>query len=94
MSGLTSREPFFIPAERWTRVSDPHESSFFCGSFIREAGTFPALPFERGLEHGHGTLRDQRITPLAFRRYIFFRLTRRGSMRTDPYQKVIQSIHD
>ena len=73
MSSLTSREPFFIPAERWTRVSDPHESSFFAALLSAKAGTFPALPFERGLEHGHGTLRDQKLTSLAFRRYIFFR---------------------
>ena len=84
MSGLTSREPFFIPAERWTGVSDPHESGFSCSSFIGRGGTFPALSFERGLEHGHGTLRDQKLTSLAFRRYIFFRPIPKGSMRTDP----------
>ena len=44
VSSLTSREPFFIPAERWTRVSDPHESGLSCSSFIRESRQLPRPP--------------------------------------------------
>ena len=74
MSGLTSREPFFIPAERWIGVSDPHESGLSCSSFIGRGRQLPHPPICLEVEQKIWDLEGSKANVNSFPAIYFFRL--------------------
>ena len=81
MSGLTSREPFFIPAERWTRVSDPYlwKRPFFLAAlmtlFYRPGRQLPHPPICLEVEQKIWDLEGSKANAVSFPAIYFFPLS-------------------